>query len=104
MAREHIEHGEHSPAARLDGGGQVGAPPLQPPAQHRDDEVALAGEVPVERRAPDTRLGQQPLHPDRADALGVEEALGGGDQAVAGGGGHGIDPSAEQNRSVPFWP
>ena len=43
-----------------------------------DDQVELAGEVPVERRERDLALLDDPLDPHAVDALGVEQPRRGG--------------------------
>jgi hypothetical protein len=43
-----------------------------------DDQVDLAGEVPVERRERDLALLDDPLDPHAVDALGVEQQRRGG--------------------------
>jgi hypothetical protein len=48
-----------------------------------DDQVDLAGEVPVERRERDLALLDDPLDPHAVDALGVEQQRRGGQYALA---------------------
>jgi hypothetical protein len=52
----------------------------------RVNELLFAIEVVVEGRPRHTGVLNDPVDPDRVDALGVEELVGGGDQPVAGWG------------------
>jgi hypothetical protein len=104
VLRDGVEEGAPAKARRPDlpGDGQadrpdhvLGTPPVAQrvgdPAAHRlarlgqvgDDEVLLAGEVAVERRAGHPRLGDDPIDADGVDALGVEDPARRADQPLS---------------------
>ena len=75
------------------GGGvvQLAAPDAVDPVEVGEHEVVLRREPLVEGRLGHARLGDDPVDPDGPDAVGVEEPERGVEDALAGGGGHGVD-------------
>ena len=84
--REELEDGEELLAGLvvgcLDRRIEEPVPVVESTIQVGRDQRVLRTEVLVEAGLRHPRLGQDPIDADRADALGVEEPIGGGEQAV----------------------
>ena len=66
------------------------------------DQVVLGGEVPVEGHPGHLGLGDHPVDPDRADSLGVEEPVGGREDA--GCAPPRVVAAADRDRRACSWP